>query len=75
MRASNATEEEIGLLDPSEGIEMADIGKKSFVTDQSIHVSEKDLFQETIDAPLPEGTLDPVYEAKAKVLNAAVWCF
>lgn len=63
------------MLDSSDEIEMADIEKKSSVIDHSIVASDKELFQDIIDAPLPEGTLDPVYEAKAKVLNAAVCCF
>ena len=51
---------------------MDDIEKKSYVTDKTVDAPEHGLFNEIIDAPLPEGTLDPVYEAKAKVLNAAV---
>lgn len=35
-------------------------------------VAVDEIFHDTISAPLPEGTLDPVYEAKTRVLNTAV---
>lgn len=51
-----------------EGYEQQDYDQKGYVTADATETPNVDL----IEAPLPEGTIDPVYETKARVLNAAV---
>lgn len=49
-----------------------DIGKAPVVIDD--HDSKQQALSHVVDeaAAIPKGTLDPVYEAKARVLNHAV---
>lgn len=45
---------------------------KTFTAAHDINAEHYSLGAGSIDAAIPKGTLDPVYEAKAKVLNQAV---
>lgn len=46
---------------------------KIFTTDHRVDADDDNYGQfATVDAALPKGTIDPVYEAKARVLNNAV---
>lgn len=53
---------------------MAETEKKSYVKEDlspSLDPAEIGI-TELLEAPIPEGSLDPVYERKARVLNSAV---